>query len=370
MSTAHRFFSDQSYWNTPLPADAPVADRNDHFIELLRRSHAEVGFHLNTQQWTIPIYEVDEETPRVSISRRLPDHIGEGRFLYEHSKPTLTPDHPVGHAPGFGPTIPMPTAAEPDAMTDGHLTLIDRRAQQAWDLWGAAQREDGSWWCCSGITYALDGPGVFDPTEFAIRNGESIHLYGPCRAAGVPNIAGLVLYHEIQRGRIEHKLAFATRFAALLEHDAPATWTDGGIPGGIPEGITIQLDPALDLSPFSLSPAALIIARALQEYGAVLVDVALGSTLSVESVNGHADRTWDGTLSDRDLHNLPFEHFRFLDPGPTIQKGMIPSIHPIIFQTYHEYMNLHPEKTTTDGDTIVGWPKEWHTQLVEKFTAS
>jgi len=86
------------------------------------------------------------------------------------------------------------------------------------DMWGAAKRPDGSWASNTGMVYRLDGSGVFDRGLFLIHNGESIHMYGPGRAAGVPIIAGLIMRDEIAAGRIEHKLAYcANMFSALQQ---------------------------------------------------------------------------------------------------------------------------------------------------------
>ncbi len=363
-----RFFSDDSYWNQPIPDDSPIAPETDRWVRFLEQSSREPGFYLSLRRWTLPIYETKPDTKWVTIKRRFHEPFAEAQYLYRHSKYLLEarPDHPVGFGEGFGPTIPMPEDAVPDAMTDGHLSIIDRERNKVWDLWGARRNDDGTWSTWSGITYPLDGPGTFDPKRFAISNGETIHLYGPCRASGTPSIAGITRYDEVLSGRIEHKLSFATRFAGLLAHCFPATWTDGGILGGIPEGITMQLDPTLDLSTLGLNDGARVIATAMQEYGAVLIDVCLGSTIGAENLNGHASKSWDGILDERDLNAIPFEHFRFIQPATIVEKGLIPAVHPTTFQTYHELMQLHDEVETEQG-TFVGWPKDWYQRHAAKY---
>jgi hypothetical protein len=107
--------------------------------------------------------------------------------------------------------------------------------------------------------------GAFDPKSFAVRDGESIHFHGPGRAAGVPVVAGLVLYEEAMAGESRHELA--TPFNAYQEFVPPATWTDGVVPGGIPEGAVLQIDPALDLSRFDLTPQERAVAVAAPRYG-------------------------------------------------------------------------------------------------------
>jgi hypothetical protein len=335
---------------------------------LLEKSHDWPGFYCSHERWTIPIFETGPGTAQVTIGKRFAEDLAEAKFLKKHSSILLAdePDHPFGHADGFGPSIPMPAEATPDAMTDGHLSIVDRPNNIVYDMWGARRNPDGTWDCWSGITYPLDGPGVFDPQRFDARNGETIHLYGPCRASGTPNIAGLVRHDELVAGRIEHKLAFATRYAGLLAHCFPAIWTDGAILGGPPEGIVVQLDPDLRLDRFDLSGPARTIAAALQEYGAVLVDVALGSTLSFENLNGHAGKSWTGLITGDSLMSIPFRHFRFIKPESVVEKGSSPIMHPIAFQTYHELLELHDEIETPTG-RFVGWPKDWYDVHVRRL---
>jgi hypothetical protein len=142
------------------------------------------------------------------------------------------------------------------------------------------------------------------------------------------------MHHEIDAGAIEHKLAFACQQVGLQTFTYPAVWTDGWRPDGIPEGITIQLDPKLNLDELNLSPSGKIIAKALQIYGAVLVDYCGGCTLYAEGIfNENDEKTWKNILSEEDLEKIGFENYRFIKPETLIHKGS----HPI----YHNGMSLH-----------------------------
>jgi hypothetical protein len=170
------------------------------------------------------------------------------------------------------------------------------------------------------MTYPLDGSGVFEDGEFPVGDGESIHLYGPGRAAGVPIIGGLFMREEVLAGRIEHKLALATGCNAYQEYVFPATWTDGFTEGGLPEGCVIQLDPSLDLDSIELSDGARVVARALQEYGAVNVDVAGGTVVYGEGLYGEGEGSWKGILDGEDLRGIDIRHYRVLKI-PQVKKG-------------------------------------------------
>ncbi|WNR44530.1 hypothetical protein [Paenibacillus roseipurpureus] len=340
---AKRFFSNDSFWNTKIEQNPKILSRSDHYIKLMKEADAEGGFHINLHAWTIPVYEVTKDTPKVTVAKRMKDHTGEGSAFYKNSKAFIDQhnDHPRGHGPGFGIDVPIPEDAVPDKESDSHMALVDYEQGIAWDMWAAERKSDGSWWSCTGMTYDLYGSGVFNPADFPIHNGESIHLYGPSRASGVPIIAGLIMHDELTSGKIEHKLACACACVGLLEHVfPPAIWTDGAYPNGIPEGTLIQLDPEVDLDAFGLSQEEKIIAKALQEYGAVMTDYAGGVTLYGEGLWSNKTKSWDGLLDENGLRNIPFDKYRCIESGVTVEKGMVPMPHKLLFKTYYDQTGL------------------------------
>lgn len=320
-----RFFADDSFWNTPIAPDAATDAENDRLMALLAQMRP-AGFWMNCTEFSIPVYEVTHDTPLRMVNRRYQANGGDPVIAAACAR--VGPTHPLGIAADFGQAIPIPEEAMPDPAGDHHMAIIDWERMQAWDMCGARRREDGEWETTTGMTYKLDGSGVFDRGQFAVKDGESIHLYGPGRAAGVPIIAGLVMFDEVGAGAIEHKLVFGSSAVALQQFVyPPACWTDGPIPGGLPEGATIQLDPALDLEQFPLSAAGKIIARALQQYGAVCVDGAGGNVIYVEGLYGSPDRSWEGTLAHQALEILGYEHFRLLRMDGLVHEGDVR--HPV-----------------------------------------
>lgn len=300
-----RFFSPDSFWNTALPPDAAVDPRSPTWIDLLARE-PRPNFWINQDRYTIPVYPVDDSTPRRRVH------------------PIIRPEwnhHRSGHGRSFDNLVPWPEGALPDPGSDRHIAMIDYGRRQVWDMFYVKRRADGEWESLTGMSYSLDSDGVFDPAEMPdLRDGDSVHQHGPGRAAGVPIIAGLILREEVAAGAIEHKLAFATAVNAEKEYVWPATWTDGFIDGGLPEGCVLQLDPALDLDRLGLSAGGKIVARALQRYGAVNVDVAGGTVLYAEGLYARAGLSWQGLLDPSDLRGLDIRHFRVLTLPP-LQRG-------------------------------------------------
>lgn len=339
-----RFFSDDSFWNTKIEGNPKILPRSSDLIELLYEADKEKGFHINLHSWTIPVYEVTRDTPAVTVGKRIMHHTGEGRTFYINSQAFIQEQHPLGHGPGFGMDVPIPPHAVPDQESDSHMALVDYERGIAWDMWAAEKKPDGTWWSCTGMKYDLYGSGVFDPQDFDIHNGESIHLYGPSRASGVPIIAGLIMHDEIMEGSIEHKLACACSRVGLLEHFyPPAVWTDGAYPNGIPEGALIQLDPELNLDDYGLTREEKIVATALQQYGAVMTDFSGGATLYGEGLWSKKEKSWNGVLDENGLRKIPFHKYRFLESGVKVEKGMVPMAHPMLFKTYYKKTGL-PEK--------------------------
>jgi hypothetical protein len=324
-----RFFSENSFWNQPIAANAPADPESTALLQFMSQQD-DRGLWLNLDRWTIPIYEVNSHTPRRFVYRRFQ---AGGKGMIARSEAYIGPGHPMGHGAAFAADaeagqIPIPDGAAADPERDSHIALVDWEGGWIWDMWAARRRQDGNWEANTGMKYRVDGCGVFDRKTFAVHNGESIHPYGPGRAAGVPILAGTIMHEEMMEGRIEHKLSFATQAAALQRFVyPPACWTDGGWLKGIPEGAVIQLDPALDISSLSLSPHARVVARALQEYGAVCVDVCGGHCLYAQGLYADPEqRTWTGVLASNDLIDIKLNHYRVLKMNCVVNEGQGPRV--------------------------------------------
>lgn len=315
-----RFFSDDSYWNTPIAPDAQADPESDRLVALMA-AQGNDNMWCNLDYWTIPVYEAAPDTPLSKVARFLsPANRGVPGWLG-----STDPDaahHGLGHTRDFNP-VPIPAHAVPSREDDAHMTVIRWDIMTAWDMLGTHRLPDGGWISNTGIRYQLDGSGVFGLDQFPIRDGESIHYFGPGRASGVPIIAGLIMHWEVLCGRIEHRLGFCSPVSALRRFiHPPVIWTDGPCTGGIPEGAVLQLDPALNIDRFPLSPGAKAVARALQKYGAVNTDTGGGNALYGEGLWAQPDRKWDGLLADTCLTSIPLRHYRVLKMEGVISKGM------------------------------------------------
>lgn len=313
-TTPRRFFADDSFWNQPIPADAETDPRTPGWIQLLETEPTSHGFTMNSTQWTIPVYEVNSATPVHKIG--LLEITPEEKIRWHTQRDFF------GHGEGFD-LVPIPAEATPDPQNDSHLAVVDWERNLVWDMWALRRNPDGTWKSATGMVYAANGPGVFSTAGIGVQDGESVHFHGPSRAAGVPAVAGLIMYDEVAAGEIRHKIAAASRFCAYKEFVFPAAWTDGFTEGGIPEGTVIQLDPTLDLSQFELTREERIVCVALQRYGMVLVDIAQGQPVYAEGLWGHPGKSWDGKLPHGNcgITRIPFNRYRMLKSGPATHEG-------------------------------------------------
>jgi len=321
---AKRFFSDTSFWNQPIPNHPEIDSNSPKWIKMLEQEPTGENFGITYNKWTVPVYEVDSNTPMYEIKKHY--------LTKEEKKHWNTNRECFGHGSGFD-KVPVPAEAMPDPEEDSHFAMVDRTRNIGWDMWAFHKLADGTFESNTGMTYPLDGQGIYKTDSYHMIEGESVHFHGPSRAAGVPIIAGLIMYDEVMSGEIRHKLSCATRYGALQEFVFPATWTDGSVEGGIPEGAVIQLDPNLDLSPFHLTKEETVVAKALQKYGVVIVDMAQGQPIYAEGLWGHPGKSWKGKLREWDggINDIPYKCFRVLKVKNPVHRGDERSKHDKMF---------------------------------------
>ena len=285
-----RPYADTSPWNTPIPTSAQYmpdgADRVRTIDGLLTS---------DPTQYTYPVYEVDRRTRRVDVRF-------DGRFSHVSDN-----NRRLELIDGGTVRMPIPADAEAAAGSDAQIIVIDRETGDEWGAWRLRRMGDG-WRMENGYRYNVRWSGV-PPRD------EAGNPFGS-RGAGVPYLAGLVRPCEIERGRIEHALAFAYDWPTA-EYVYPASKSDGASddPRGLPEGTRLQLDPELDsddLEGFGCLGPCAVIARALQRYGMYVIDNAGRPKIMLEY---HATAGWPAGIDAMTVTPLPLSSFRVLEPA-------------------------------------------------------
>jgi hypothetical protein len=244
----YRAFSDRSEWNRPLPPDAPVDARSDAFVqELLRFDPGTHSIRLAMGIWAEPIYWAGAGDPEVRVEP-LPN-------------PVRIPEH-----------------ATPAPSRDAQLTVYDVERGIVTKLHHAS-RGSGGWEAQHASIYYLDSNGLEGSVPGSDERGNRGHR-------GFPPPLHAVRWDEIEAGEIRHVLKVAIRRTASW-HVYPGAGDEGG-DGLIPEGAVLRIRPDVDLSRRHLSPAARVIASAIQTYGVVIGDQG-GVPMALKVENLHAE---------------------------------------------------------------------------------
>lgn len=250
-----KLWSDDSYWYMKIKENPTLHPNSDEMIDWLMTTHeddASKGKYPNIQwrSWTNVVYDAYEETPLYSV-------YDESASQYKNIP---FPD-------------PYPVKIPEEA--DHSVTIIDWYRETVWDLWNVRT---------TGETYIVGDACPIDLYGSGLWNVGQGWTSG---GGGLATVAFMIRPEEIEAGVINHALGCAMEaggpWADGSRFDAeegfvypPAVHTDREVtssnPYEIPEGARIQLDPALDLDSLGLSPAAKIIAKAMQDYGIVCAE--------------------------------------------------------------------------------------------------
>lgn len=156
--------------------------------------------------------------------------------------------------------IRIPVGTMPTGGSDGHVTIIAPDGVTAYDAYKLRKISN------THYTAAL----------VVITDLRTSGLVSGVRAAGVPAIAGLIRAHELESARIPHALAVAVPGSMLKRgHVWPANRQDtnaSSYTGSVPMGTLLAIPGSVDLGKLGLGREGMALAKALQNYGAYVVD--------------------------------------------------------------------------------------------------
>jgi hypothetical protein len=288
-----RAFSPTSYWNTPLPPGAPVDPRSADMMRFIE-NHSVPGYVTfpgisGEGVWGNPIYQAKRGDPTYVV-----------RNTCSFRQP-----------PEFG-AMRIPKGAQQDPTSDGAMTVYDRQNGVVYALWHSSfDATSKTWSACGGAVYYLYSNGL----EGTLPQSNEKRNFGH---RGVPPSTYAVTLQEIRSGAIHHVLKLAVDLTSQ-EFVFPMVGSDGrsNDPDAPPEGARIRIDPSIDLSQLHLRPAALIVARALQDYGAIIGDQDGGPTaLKLENTVAEGlGQEWDRLLGNDSLARLPLRDYEIVALG-------------------------------------------------------
>ena len=242
-------FAASGPWRAPLPDDAPLDPQSPVIVaNLVSQVQHPYGVGLlNTDRYSSPIYTVPAGQARVNVAWTNCVHAG-------------------GLSPAFATAaagVPIPAGATPSIGTDAEMVIWQPTTDTEWEFWRASQIA-GHWSAC--------GAGRIQ----GVRHNPGIFSIGGVTGSALPLLGFLIRVADLRSGAIDHAVNIALPCVRAGAFSWPAQRTDGScaVSAAPAEGERFRLPASLTLSRLGLSRGELMIARAMQRYGAIVTDYA------------------------------------------------------------------------------------------------
>ena len=238
---------------------------------------------------TMPIYSVPASQPAVAMSV-LP---GCNSFLAD-----------------TGREVPVPAYASLNGSSDDPLIVYQPSSGSDWELWRVTKAPGGTYSACWGGRLDMEtSSGVF-PWPYGMS------------ATGISYLATTITEADVASGQIEHTIALQLPRCNGAVY--PADRHDcGASPDQPAEGQWFRLPAGLPM-PGGLTPFAQMVFRALQRYGAVVVDYAGAVMIEAEqqsdwAAEGHGGvdpitASWQGEPEYKVVADIPWSSLQAIDP--------------------------------------------------------
>ncbi|HEX4735280.1 MAG TPA: hypothetical protein VH247_12760 [Thermoleophilaceae bacterium] len=284
--TGSTLFSPLSWRNQQLAPDAPL-DGDQSAVGRLGQQLATHPAWVNTREWSAPIYIASANQRRVRVQVETD---------FEHDVwrdwgdvPLVSSAMGAPPADGYDDRDPLWLRLNRREYTDRSLIVYQPATDSLWEFIHLVKR-GGTFYAADGgkITNVSASLGTWDPWPSGLPHGTT--------AAGIPHMVGMQTIAEVVgRGEIDHVVSMTLPHTTDVDPTRrnpdyagvrpPATRSDGDrnpllYPDAIAEGTRFRLPGSLDLDSLGLTAYGKILARAVQRYGAVVVDrsCALGQT--------------------------------------------------------------------------------------------
>jgi hypothetical protein len=263
-----------------LPSRTPKAAKSAKLVASLNsqahkfygtKAHANVN--VNTNRFSPALYIANDSDPVFDIKGWNCQHKASG--WDSKLNPLLQGVH-------------IPADLQPDPSTDGSVSIYNADSNDLVELWKARQ-VDGQWQACWGgrISDADTAKGVF--TQHFGASASGLALWGVT-----------IRQQELLDGHIDHVIGLAIPYTKKGTVSRPANRTDGRKSGNqLAIGQMLRLPANLDLAAMKLSPAAMTIARAAQQYGIIIADTSGSVAFSAENPIALSTNSYDTVFRGR-----------------------------------------------------------------------
>jgi len=283
---AFRAFSADSWWNTPVPRDAPKSPIARQILAYMRTAPDNSGGCLRLagtgeNKWGQPVFWAKPGDPVFNV------RVGGGDS--DRTPPELR-------------NLRIPLNAEAAATSDAAMTIFDRSRGIVTALTGARYEAASDTWFARGATVTyLDSNGL----HWRTGRSDERRNFGSHR--GNNGAVMMVRYDEVAAGAVRHVVKVASGPELRTGYVFPMIGSDGDSnnPVAPPQGLRFRIKPSVDIDAMRLGRQATVIAKALQRYGMYLGDSAGTTTLKLEDTRATGQgQLW--RLSSTALCKLPF----------------------------------------------------------------
>jgi hypothetical protein len=278
-----RAFTSGSWWNAPLPKDAPSNPQAQGILRYMNTAPESGGgcLHLAGVQgspWGQPVYwaKPGDPTYDVSVQRK--------------------------GAPPEVHSMRIPKDAHSAQNNDGSMTVFDVDRGYVAAFTDAHYDQGTDTWSASGATVTYLNSNGLD-----VRTGQASDSRNIGTHRGNNGADMMVRVDEVQAGRIDHVLKVASGPEVSVRHDFPMVGSDGDStdPDAPAQGLRFRIKPSVDLAGMGFDRQTLVIAQGLQRYGFYIGDSSGTTALKVEDtrLEGRGE-LWK--MSPTALCGLPF----------------------------------------------------------------
>jgi len=256
----HRPFSADSWWNTPVPANAPTNPDAAAILDYMQHAPESGGGCARlagaTNGWGQPVYYSQPGDPVYDVT-----------VASAAQPPELQ-------------ALRIPADARSAPTSDAAMTVYDAQRGYVVALTGASFDSGSGSWTARGATVTyLDSNGLH------VDTGASDDPRNVGSHRGNNGATMMVEYDEVAAGAIQHVLKVASGPEVSRRHVFPMIGSDGTSTASAapPEGLRFRIKPEVDLGAWDLNPEARIIAQALQTYGFYIGDSGGVTALKLEN---------------------------------------------------------------------------------------
>jgi len=295
LATPYEAFTASSYWNTPLDAHgaAPVDGNNAAYVNALQTNNCTAESNCGTN-------EIDHLQLTIGNAYGQP-------FVFASATDPL---HTVT-CNGRSVTIRIPVGAKPQTGTDGEMTILDQTANVVAGFHKVVMGGGTIASCDALDRWHLGSNGLVSDVVGANDSFNTGHR-------GVPAPVRGVRLAEVTDGTIPHRLeCFIYASKSQTQKIWPMDGFESNRGGTVPEGAVMRIRPDVALGQLDLSPQALPIAKALQDYGCIIGDNSGSSTrLKLE-----AYVSWN--LTAESLKAIKWSSYEFVTAGYDPSTGTV-----------------------------------------------